>query len=193
VNIVPGALKDQSAYLSEVAGIFGIATMIREICAFHEITAGTVYLGCDGLSALVNCTDIMSRSSSLHKVLFHGNGKESYPQFGSITATRAIFQQCPVKWVPHHVLGHQDDDPDAFLDRWATLNIETDDQAKVHWADTVDQPRDLQFTISGEPWAIRTKQIRHFRLVGKVCNRSFSKKVRFVAGAPFWGEARQIS
>jgi hypothetical protein len=29
---------------------------------------------------------------------------------------------------------HQDDDPDAFLDRWATLNIEMDEDAKVHWA-----------------------------------------------------------
>jgi hypothetical protein len=58
VNIVPGASTDQSAYRSEVAGLFGIATMVREICALHDITAGTVYLGCDGLSALLNCTDI---------------------------------------------------------------------------------------------------------------------------------------
>jgi hypothetical protein len=33
-----------SAYRSEVAGLFGIATMVREICALHDITAGTVYL-----------------------------------------------------------------------------------------------------------------------------------------------------
>jgi hypothetical protein len=32
--------------------------MVRELCVFHDITAGTVYLGCDGLSALLNCTDI---------------------------------------------------------------------------------------------------------------------------------------
>jgi hypothetical protein len=29
--------------------------------------------------------------------------------------------------------------PDAFLDRWATLNIEMDEDAKVHWAETVDK------------------------------------------------------
>jgi hypothetical protein len=63
-----------------------------------------------------------------------------------------MLQQCPVKWIPHHV-GHQDDDSDAFLDRWATLNIEMDEDAKVHWAETVDKPRYRQFTISGEPWA----------------------------------------
>jgi hypothetical protein len=42
VNIVPSAPTDQSAYRSEVAGIFGIATIIRDIGAFHESTAGTV-------------------------------------------------------------------------------------------------------------------------------------------------------
>jgi hypothetical protein len=99
VNIVPGASTDQSAYRSEVAGLFGIATMVREICALHDITAGTVYLGCDGLSALLNCTDI-------DYVV-----KPTAPHFDLITATRAMLQQCPVKWIPHHVLGHQDDDP----------------------------------------------------------------------------------
>jgi hypothetical protein len=57
-NMVPGALSDQSAYRSEVAGLVGIATMVRELCLFHDITAGTVYLSCDGLSALLNCADI---------------------------------------------------------------------------------------------------------------------------------------
>jgi hypothetical protein len=111
--------------------------MVREICA-HDITAGTVYLGCDGLSALLNCTDI-------DYVV-----KPTAPHFDLITATRAMLQQCPVKWIPHHVLGHQDDDSDA-LDRWATLNIEMDEDAKVHWAETVDKPRYRQFTISGNP------------------------------------------
>jgi hypothetical protein len=29
-----------------------------------------------------------------------------------------------------------------------------DEDAKVHWAETVDKPRYRQFTISGEPWAL---------------------------------------
>jgi hypothetical protein len=33
----------------------------------------------------------------------------------------------------------------------ATLNIEMDEDAKVHWAETVDKPRYRQFTISGNP------------------------------------------
>jgi hypothetical protein len=49
--------------------------------------------------------------------------------------------------------------PDAFLDRWSTLKSEMDEDARVHWAETVDKP---QFTISGEPWAIwlQDKKIR---------------------------------
>jgi hypothetical protein len=58
VNIVPDAPTYQSAYRSEVARLFGIATMVREIRAFHDITAGAVYLGCEGLSALLDCTYI---------------------------------------------------------------------------------------------------------------------------------------
>jgi hypothetical protein len=50
VNLTPGALSDQSAYRSEVSGLFGIAFMIRELCKFHHILAGgTVQINCDGL------------------------------------------------------------------------------------------------------------------------------------------------
>jgi hypothetical protein len=78
VNIVPGAPSDQSAYRSEVAGLFGIATMVRELCVFHDITAGTVYLGCDGLCVLLSCTNI-------DYVV-----KPTSPHFDLITATRAM-------------------------------------------------------------------------------------------------------
>jgi hypothetical protein len=149
VNISPGAPSDQSAYRSEVSGLFGIATMIREICAFYNILDGTVQIGCDGLSALIQCTDP-------DYVV-----KPTSPQFDLITATRAMLQQCPVTWIPHHVKGHQDDDLTARLDRWALLNIEMDTRAKLHWAETVDQPREPQSTISGEPWSfwIKDKKI----------------------------------
>jgi hypothetical protein len=84
VNIVPGAPSYQSAHRNEVAGLFGIATMVRELCGFQDITSGTVYLGCDGLSTLLNCADI-------DYVV-----KPISPHFELITATRAMLQQCPV-------------------------------------------------------------------------------------------------
>jgi hypothetical protein len=100
---------------------------------------GTVFIGCDGLSALVNYTDV-------DYVV-----KPTSPHFDLISASRAMLQQCPVTWISRHIPGHQDDDPNAFLDLWTIQNIEMDDRAKLHWADTVDQPRQLQCTISGEP------------------------------------------
>jgi hypothetical protein len=57
MNVTPGDPSDQSASRSEVSGLLGMATMIRELCKFHHIIAGTVQFGCDGLSALSQCTD----------------------------------------------------------------------------------------------------------------------------------------
>jgi hypothetical protein len=45
VNNTPGAPSDQSAYRSEVSELFGIATMIRELCKFHHVLTGTVQIG----------------------------------------------------------------------------------------------------------------------------------------------------
>jgi hypothetical protein len=63
--------------------------MIRKICVFDHITAWTVYLGHDGLSALVKTP------TSLHFVL--------------ITATRAMLQQCPVEWIGRAKRIHRSD------------------------------------------------------------------------------------
>jgi hypothetical protein len=78
VNILSGAPLTKIAYRSEVAGLVGIATMVREICAFRDITPRTVYLVCHGLSALINCTDT-------DYVV-----KPTSPYFGLITAIRAM-------------------------------------------------------------------------------------------------------
>jgi hypothetical protein len=39
-----------------------------------------------------------------------------------------------------------------------TLNIEMDEDAKVHWAETVDKPRYRQFTISGNLGSLVERQ-----------------------------------
>jgi hypothetical protein len=84
----------------------------------------------DEPSALVNCTD------ADYVVTF------TFPHFDLIAANRAMLQLSPVKWIPRKVFGHQDNDLTAFLDRWAILNIEMDDRAKLHWGDGVHKPRD---------------------------------------------------
>jgi hypothetical protein len=81
-----------------------------------------------------------------------------FPRFNSIS-------KCPVKWIPHHVLGYQDDDP--MPHRWATLNIEMDEEAKVHWAETVDTslPSIHDFR---EPWALWWKDKLSARYISRI-------------------------
>jgi hypothetical protein len=51
-NQVPGALEDQSAYRSELAGIEGILVTLDLLCTTYSITSGKVEIGHDGESAL---------------------------------------------------------------------------------------------------------------------------------------------
>jgi hypothetical protein len=52
-NMVPGSNDDQSAYCSELMGLLVLLVMIGEIlCKHHDITEGSITIGCDGLSAL---------------------------------------------------------------------------------------------------------------------------------------------
>ncbi len=50
--LVPGTSRDQSAYRSELAGIYSIMTGVKNICEFFKITSGATELGCDGQSAI---------------------------------------------------------------------------------------------------------------------------------------------
>jgi hypothetical protein len=92
--------------------------MIREICALHDI-GGTVWV--DGLSALLNCTDI-------DYVV-----KPTAPHFDLITATRAISNSAQLNGYRITSSGIKTTTPMPSFDRWATLNIEMDEDAKVHW------------------------------------------------------------
>ena len=49
--VVPGRGKYQSAYRSELAGLYGMVTMIETLCRMYSIEEGQVEIGCDGLQA----------------------------------------------------------------------------------------------------------------------------------------------
>ena len=121
----------QSAYRSELARLYGMATMV---CKFYQITEGEVELACDGLQAL--------RHVSRMEVATEAKA----PQFDLLAATRSVCRNCPVTLKFRHVKGHQDD-----LDEWASLNIEMDDGAKEHWLRSKNS-RTRQQYIFGEPW-----------------------------------------
>ena len=54
--VTPGNPEDQSAYRSELAGLYGIAAIVNLLCQYHKITEGSITIGCDGLQALLHGT-----------------------------------------------------------------------------------------------------------------------------------------
>jgi hypothetical protein len=75
------------------------------------------------------------------------------PQFDLLSATRNALQMCPIQVKMKHVKGHQDDNWEAVLDWWATLNVAADNGAKEHWYCTVNEGHQ-QHRIFAETWAL---------------------------------------
>ncbi len=70
---VPGMAKDQSAYCSELAGIYCILLCVKKLCEFFQITQGSIELGCDGQAALdkaFNYVSIIKIEDSNYDLLF---------------------------------------------------------------------------------------------------------------------------
>jgi hypothetical protein len=60
-------------------------------------------------------------------------------QFDLVGATRTMPRRSSVSWKAEHVLGHQDDDVHATLDRKAMMNVIMDGEAKFHWISAISQ------------------------------------------------------
>ena len=71
--VVPGLSSTHSPYWSELAGIYGMVTMIETLRKFHGISEGSVEIGCDGLLALR-----------------HAMQRPKMPQFDLLAATRMV-------------------------------------------------------------------------------------------------------
>jgi hypothetical protein len=143
--IVPGAPESQSSYRSEAAGLYCIAIVVKAICEAFHITQGSVAIGCDGITALQNCTNEKWRM------------RMSQADLDMIVATRKVMSECPIDWVAEHVKGHQDDVRNAVLDRRAQLNIYADKQAKGHLTVAAAQ-EERSYRIYGEPWYFWTSE-----------------------------------
>ncbi len=95
--IVPGSASDQSAYRSELAGIYSILVMAKKVCEYFHILQGSIELGCDGQSALdkaFNYVSIIRIEDADHDLLH---------------AIRNLWALSPLTWKFRHVKGHQDD------------------------------------------------------------------------------------
>ena len=141
VNVVPGSDEDQSAFRSELAGIYGIIIATTVLCELHDIHSGCITVACDGESALDYVFDWDKKWLTA-----------STPHLDLIAASRTLLRASPVQWKFHHVYGHQDDFVGP-LDRWATLNVAMDGLAKAHWAHSVGTVSS-SFQIHAEPWSV---------------------------------------
>jgi hypothetical protein len=80
-------------------------------------------VGCDRLIAIEKCfRDDSNQTVSMTQV-----------DYDMVSAIRAMLANSPLTWKWRHVKGHQDDDPFAVLDKWATRYVEMDKIAKSYW------------------------------------------------------------
>jgi hypothetical protein len=136
--VVPGSPDDQSAYRSELTGLYGIASTIWHLQQTFNVK-GNITAGCDGLSALRQAE---KRSNFINP---------NIPQFDLILAIRKVIEHTEWQWKWVHVKGHQDDIKTSDqLDNWSRWNIDMDLQAKTFWA--LSNKRYINPAIMGEPW-----------------------------------------
>lgn len=138
--VVPGQSQDQSAYRSELTGLYAIAVSILFLeRKFHVKRKVTV--GCDGLSALRQVSKTFDFIDP------------SMPQYDLILATQLLVNKSNWEWKWQHVKGHQDDVASiTSLDLLSQLSIRMDLEAKCHWAATAGQK--IAVDIDGEPWRV---------------------------------------
>jgi hypothetical protein len=136
--VAPGGPDDQSAYRSELTGIYGIVSTIRYLQRAFNVS-GKITVGCDGLSALRQAENLCDFINP------------NIPHYDLIMAIRTVIAQTEWKWSWLHVKGHQDNKkPRNELDIWSRWNIDMDLQAKAFWAEARKQYIDPE--ITGEPW-----------------------------------------
>lgn len=144
--ISPGPCAAQSAYRSELTGLYGIAVTLWAIKQSYNCSM-LVDIGCDGLSALSHFqydTDICNPTVS---------------HFDIISATRWLLGQIGGQYQWRHIKGHQDDKEDAILDHWAQFNIQMDTEAKLHWTRTHEiDASSRPMRIYGESGSLTIKQ-----------------------------------
>ena len=118
--------------------------MVHIICEQFQITDGAIEVGCDCESAL--------RHVSGTGPSFEARIKD--PDYDLRSAIRKKLVHSPITWKWRHVEGHQDDNGIEDLDRWATLNIEMDNLAKVYWNNMCEEPT-ANLSVQDEYWPVR--------------------------------------
>ena len=124
-TLVPGYGSDQSAYRSEIAGIYAMVLIVEMIKEVWGLTKGGILLGCDGKEALNQSLHIKNRMTVCHQ-----------QQFDLLSGIQGYVRASVIKYLPLHIKGHQDNKKKVGgLTRLELLNVEVDCYAKDFWAD----------------------------------------------------------
>jgi hypothetical protein len=172
--VSPGDPEDQSAYRSELTGLYGIAYSLWHISTNYGVR-GKIVAGCNGLSAL----------RQVQKTIDFIN--PNAPQYDLILATRTVIRQTQWQWEWQHVKGHQDQTKTINeLDEWSLWNIRMDETAKSIWQTT--NKRYINPRICGEPWRIETN--------GKKITSNLRETLREVCNMPaamaYWDRKQRL-
>ena len=118
-HVTPGHPNDINPYRSELGGILALVIIVDAIATFHDITQGTIELGCD-------C------ESGLTAIFTHTYDTPKQPHHDIIHEIRQKLAASTITWKHKHIAGHQDKHiPVNLLDIWGQLNVEMDSLAKV--------------------------------------------------------------
>jgi hypothetical protein len=140
-NFPPGLSEGQNSYRSELAGIYGVITMVSVICSIYDLRSGKITIACDNITALSK-----SIADFTHPNIYNAEADLIYAIKNQISAL-------PISIEFHHVKGHQDEMmAQEDLDRWSLLNIKMDRVAKSVLPGWVENMSHQQ--IAGEPWSI---------------------------------------
>ena len=94
---VPGHGSDQSAYRSELAGIYAIVLVVEVIKDIWSISSGGILIGCDGKAALDQALNIKENTTACQQ-----------QQFDIISGIQGYVRASTVEYLPFHIKGHQD-------------------------------------------------------------------------------------
>lgn len=125
-HVTPGHQDDINPYRSELGGILAIVVTIEALASLHDISEGTIELGCD-------C------DSGITSIFTHTYDTPKQPHYDLIHEIRRKLADSTLTWKFRYVRGHQDKHvPVHLLDMWGRLNVEMDSLAKVYWNETHD-------------------------------------------------------
>jgi len=146
---VPGYGSDQSAYRSELEGIYAMVVIVEKIKEMWTLIGGGILIECDGKAALDQALNIKDNIASCQQ-----------QQFDMISGIQGYVRASTIEYLNLHIKVHQDSKKKLEdLSQLEFLNVEVDWTAKDYWAekydnDIVKQCRCYKYVMPMGMWKI---------------------------------------